>query len=102
MKAAIKLVSILAIAASSFFFSARAEIIPGYPDIIICTTPVASFIFHLQRVENDGSATYMTEKAIVSVGSDGIFRRDGENDCDGKSLETLKRDGQTRNVQQQR
>ncbi len=100
MKAAGKLVSILAIAASSFFFSAQAEMIPGYPDVIICSTPESTFVLRIQRVEKDGSASYENGNNIIVVDSDRVVQREGDNDCHGKSLETLKRDGQTRNVQQ--
>lgn len=87
----------LRLIASSLAFDAQAEINPGYPDVIICTTADAKFILRLQKVFADGSAAYSANLAsgVSMVSPDGVFNRPGTNDCHGKTLDRLKRDGQT-------
>jgi len=84
--------------ASTLAFHAQAEMIPGYPDVIICTTSGAKFILRLEKVFPDGSAAYSANLAsgVAMVSPDGVFNRAGKNDCHGKTLDQLKRDGQTR------
>ena len=94
------LVAISAFIASSLAFQAQAEMIPGYPDAIIRTTPDAKFILRLEKVFGDGSAAYSANLAsgVAMVSPDGVFSRPGKNDCHGKTLDQLKRDGQTREL----
>lgn len=76
---------------------AVAEIVEGYPDAIVCRTAGMFVVGYLHRVGDDGTATYMTlGDQFATVSPDGIFHRDGTADCDGKSLEQLRQDGQTR------
>ena len=78
---------------------ALAATIEGYPDVVICRSGDKRTVTYLHRVNDDGSATYMTlGDQFATVTPDGIFRRDGAADCDGKSLEQLEQDDQTRDL----
>ena len=57
------LAAISAFIASSLAFQAQAKMIPGYPDVIICTTADAKFILRLEKVFGDGSAAYSANLA---------------------------------------
>ena len=94
------LATISALIASTLAFQSRAEMIPGYPDVIICSTPAAKFILRLEKVFADGSAAYSANvtTGVAMVSPDGVFNRRGQNDCHGKTLDQLKRDGQTRDL----
>ena len=94
------LATIPALIVSSLGVQAQAEMIPGYPDVIICTTAGAKFILRLEKVFADGSAAYSADLAsgVAMVSPDGVFNRPGKNDCHGKTLDRLKRDGQTRDL----
>ena len=100
MKIVLQLGLIVMLIASSLTSAVRAEMIRGYPDVIICTTPNAKFVLKLQKVLTDGSATYGAEQGsgVAVVGTDKILRREGRNDCNGKSLDQLKQNGQTRDL----
>ncbi len=79
--------------------SAAAAIIDGYPDVVICRAGDFRVIGYLHRVNDDKSAIYMTlGEQFATVTPDGIFHRDGIPDCDGKSLQQLEEDGQTREL----
>ena len=94
------LATISALIATSLACHARAEMIPGYPDVIVCTTAGAKYILRLERVSADGSAAYSANvtSGVAVVGPDRVFNRPGQNDCHGKTLDQLKRDGQTREL----
>jgi hypothetical protein len=78
---------------------AAAAIIDGYPDVVVCRSGDFQAIAYLHRVNDDKSAIYMTlGEQFATVTPDGIFHRDGVPDCDGKSLQQLEQDGQTRNL----
>ena len=94
------LAAICTLIVSSLVFHARAEMIAGYPDIIICTTKGAKFVLRLEKVMADGSAAYSANvtTGVSIVSPEGVFNRRGQNDCHGKTLDQLKRDGQTRDL----
>ncbi|MCP4382963.1 MAG: hypothetical protein GY798_16340 [Hyphomicrobiales bacterium] len=74
---------------------AAAEIIEGYPDVVVCRSQDARTAVYLHQVRDDGSAVYMTlGEGFATVSPDGIFSREGAKDCDGKTLEQLEKDGQ--------
>ena len=76
---------------------AVASMIEGFPDVVICRAGAMRTIGYLHRVLDDGSAVYMALGGeFATVTPDRILHRDGAEDCDGKSLEQLERDGQTR------
>jgi hypothetical protein len=78
-----------------FATPALAEMIDGYPDAIVCQFTDFRSIGYLHRVNDDGSALYMTlGQEIAQVSADGVFHREGAKDCDGKTLEQLEDDGQ--------
>ena len=94
------LATISALIVSSLAFNARAEMIPGYPDVIICTTAGGKFVLRLEKVSADGSAAYSANvtSGVAVVSPEGVFNRPGQNDCHGKTLDQLRRDGQTRDL----
>ncbi len=100
MNAIRRLATIFALIVTSLAWHARAEMIPGYPDVIICTTAGAKFILRLEKVMADGSAAYSANvtSGVAMVSPEGVFNRQGQNDCHGKTLDQLKRDGQTRDL----
>lgn len=74
---------------------AAAEMVSGYPDAVVCTVGDYRVVGYIHRVNADGSAVYMTLGGqFAEVSTDGILRRDGATDCDGKTLEQLAADGQ--------
>ena len=79
--------------------SANAAMLDGYPDVIICQVTDFKELSYLHRVNEDGSAMYMTlGQQLATLTSDGTFQREGVPDCNGKSLEQLEKDGQTRDI----
>ncbi|MCB1486200.1 MAG: hypothetical protein KDJ88_01955 [Bauldia sp.] len=78
-----------------FATPALAEMIDGYPDAIVCHVSDFRSIGYLHRVNDDGSAIYMTlGQELARVTADGVFHREGAKDCDGKTLKQLEADGQ--------
>jgi hypothetical protein len=77
---------------------ANAEMIKGYPDAIICHSGDSRVIAYLDDVKDDGSALYKPLLAdfYATVTPDHIFHHQGTKDCDGKSIDQLAKDGQTR------
>jgi hypothetical protein len=76
-----------------------AGIIEGFPDVVICRAGEMRTIGYLHRVMDDGSAVYMALGGeFATVTPDRILHREGASDCNGKSLDQLERDGQTRNT----
>jgi hypothetical protein len=74
-----------------------ASMVEGFPDIVICRAGDIRTIGYLHRVMDDGSAVYMALGGeFATVTPDGVLHREGAEDCDGKSLEQLEQDGQTR------
>ena len=100
MNAIRSLATTFALIATSLAGHTRAEMISGYPDVIICTTKGAKFILRLEKVMVDGSAAYSANvtSGVAIVSPEGVFNRPGQNDCHGKTLDQLKRDGQTRDL----
>lgn len=79
--------------------SADAAMMDGYPDVIVCQVTDFKAFAYLHRVNDDGSAMYMTlGQQLATVTPDGIFQREGVPDCNGKSLQQLEKDGQTRDL----
>ena len=77
--------------------AAHAEIFEGYPDAIICRLANLQAVGYIAFLKDDGSAIYMTlANRSGTVTPDHVFHRPGAQDCDGKTLEQLKQDGQTR------
>lgn len=77
--------------------SAQAEIFKGYPDAIICRGGDVRAVGYIAQLRDDGSAVYSAlGDAYATVTPDGVFHREGAKDCDGKTLEQLQQDGQTR------
>src|SRR5262245_37629671 len=75
--------------------TAKAEIFEGYPDAIICRLADLHAVHYIGFLKKDGSAIYMTTaNRNATVTPDHVFHRPGAQD--GKTLEQLKQDGQTR------
>ena len=79
---------------------ADAEVFKGYPDAIVCRAGDSQIVAYLAGVKDDGSALYKPPLAefFATVTPDHIFHHQGTKDCDGKSLDQLKKDGQTRTL----
>jgi hypothetical protein len=83
----------IALAVVSWVTPVSAEIIEGFPDTIVCRIGPERTVGYLHKVNDDGSAVYMTlGKAFATVTPDGIVHREGAEDCDGKSLDDLRED----------
>jgi hypothetical protein len=80
-----------------FATPAAASMIEGFPDVVICRAGDMQTVGYLHRVMDDGSAVYMALGGeFATVTPDRILHREGASNCDGKSLEQLEQDGQTR------
>jgi hypothetical protein len=79
---------------------AYAEMFKGYPDEIICRVGDSQIITYLAAVKDDGSALYkpLLAEFYATVTPDHIFHHQGTKDCDGKSIDQLVKDGQTRTL----
>ena len=77
---------------------ADAEMFKGYPDAIVCRAGDSRVIAYLAAVKDDGSALYKPPLAefYVTVTPDHVLHHQGTKDCDGKSIDQLEKDGQTR------
>ena len=74
------------------------NLIEGLPHALICTKDSVTVVGYLARVNEDGSAVYMTSSRIaVEVSSDGVVDNRADGTCAGKSLNELRDSGQTRN-----
>ncbi len=79
----------------------HADMIEGFPDVIICPRGDMNRIVYLDRTFTDGRALYRTlNDQVVEVGTDRVFRRENEPGCDGKTLDELRANGQTRTLSQ--
>jgi hypothetical protein len=80
---------------------ANAEVFAGYPDVVICSVGQSKEASYIATVRDDGSAIYRPLAAtnFDTVTPDHVFHHQGAKDCDGKSIEQLKKDGQTRTFQ---
>src|SRR6516164_4377342 len=78
--------------------NANAEMIKGYPDAIICHPGNSRVIAYLDDVKDDSSALYkpLLAETYATVTPDHILHYHGAKDCDGKSIDQLEKDGQTR------
>jgi hypothetical protein len=77
---------------------ANADMVKGYPDAIICHPGDWAVIAYLAGIKNDGSAVYkpLLAELYATVTPDHVFHHQGSKDCDGKSMDQLEKDGQTR------
>ena len=77
---------------------ANADMFKGYPDAIICHAGDSRVIAYLASVKDDGSAVYkpLVAEIYATVTPDHVFHHPGTKDCDGKSIDQLAKDGQTR------
>ncbi len=90
--------ALLSLAASS----ARTEIISGMPDVIVCSVqdptgvlPWERMVFYVSAYMRDGRTLYKSstsDPVLLMVSADGVV--DGANlaDCDGRSIESLRKD----------
>ena len=78
---------------------AWAEVFSGYPDIIVCQAPNFRIAFYIDRKDNDGVVWYKTmERQVAKIDKQSIFRREHGSDCNGKTLEELRKEGKTLNT----
>ena len=70
-----------------------------YPHVIVCELKGIRYFAYLDRIDADGTATYMTPSGqFATVSADGTVVRSGqatEGSCAGKTLEDLRAGGQT-------
>src|SRR5262249_48904860 len=73
-----------------------AEILKGYPDAIICRAGDSRVVAYLASVKDDGSAIYRPPLAefYITVTPDHILHHQGTDDCNGKSIDQLEKNGQ--------
>ena len=71
----------------------------GYPDVIVCRVQNAQVPAFIAIVRDDGSAVYKAlGGASANVTKDRVLHREGAKDCDGKTIDQLVKDGQTRDL----
>jgi hypothetical protein len=80
--------------------SAAGEANITHPHLIVCDLKGARYFLYLNRIDTDGTATYMTPtKQVLKVTAGGVLSRGGqvgaEGNCIGKTLEELRAAGQT-------
>ncbi len=87
--------------------SAHAGIIPGMPDAIVCSVkdptgvlPWERMVFYVSAHTRDGSTLYKSstsDPVVLMVSAEGIV--DGANlaDCDGRSVDSLRKDNKAFN-----
>jgi hypothetical protein len=93
------IVGLVVSASFSAATAAQAEIFEGYPDAIICRSADKQAVVYIDVVKDDGSAIYGTlSNEFVQVTPDRVFHRLNAKDCDGKTLEQLKQEGKTREL----
>ncbi len=80
----------------------RAEIVPGMPDVIVCSVqdptgvlPWERMVFYVSARMRDGDTLYKSstsDPVLLMVSSEGVV--DGANlaDCDGRTIESLRKD----------
>ncbi len=69
------------------------------PHLVICDLKGTRYFAWLDKVEADGSATYMTPSGLYGeLSKDGVMGREGvlEGDCGGKTVKELIDSGQAR------
>lgn len=94
------------LAASLLAFSsipARAEIITGMPDAIVCSVrdptgslPWERLVFYVSASTVDGRTLFKTltsDPVVLLVSADGVVSGGNLADCDGRTLESLAREG---------
>jgi hypothetical protein len=78
---------------------AQAEMFKGFPDVIVCRVQNAQVVAFIAIVRDDGSAVYKAlGGASATVTKDRVLHREGAKDCNGKTLDQLAKDGQTRDL----
>ena len=78
---------------------AQAEMFKGFPDVIVCRVQNAQVPAFIAIVRDDGSAVYKAlGGASANVTKDRVLHREGAKDCDGKTIDQLVKDGQTREL----
>jgi hypothetical protein len=75
-----------------------------YPLVIICKNNGVSHFAYLNRIDAEGTATYMTPNGqFATVSAGGVIARAGvpvEGSCAGKTLEELRTAGQTLSIKE--
>jgi len=81
--------------------AAPAEIIPGMPDAIVCSVedptgvlPWSRLVFYVSARMRDGATLYKSstsDPVVLLVDSDGILDAVNLADCDGRSIESLRK-----------
>ncbi len=70
-----------------------------HPLVIVCELKGAQHFLYLDRIDADGTATYMTPSGqFANVAADGVVSRGGQavaGNCTEKTLEELRAAGQT-------
>ncbi len=70
-------------------------VIEGLPDIIVCEkADGGKIVLTIIQTFADGSVAYRGRgNNVAIVGADGVMRREGAPDCNGKTLEQLRSEG---------
>ncbi len=78
-----------------FLGPSYAGVIEGFPDIIVCDRAGGGkVVLTIVQTFADGSAAYRGRgNNVAIVGADGVMRREGAPDCNGKTLEQLRSEG---------
>ena len=75
-----------------------------HPLVIICKNSGVSHFAYLDRIDAEGTATYMTPSGqFATVPAEGVVARGGvpvEGSCAGKTLEELRTAGQTLSIKE--
>lgn len=77
---------------------AAAGLLGDVPDAIVCVLGKGKLVVYAARRLDDGSALYEPLErefsAVITIDAKGVLHWANRPDCDGKSVEQLRRDGQ--------
>jgi hypothetical protein len=89
----------LSLLASASFSAARAAIVEGFPDAIVCSvrdptgvTPWEELVFYVSAHTLNGDTLYKTltsDPVVIIVSGEGILNAPNLAQCDGRSVDAL-------------
>jgi hypothetical protein len=79
MKLTLRALSFAISVVYSMSIESMAEVVKGYPDLLVCKLPDRTIVLYLQRVPKSGPAIYMSPNSqFVTLNDDGKVYRSGK------------------------
>ncbi|MEM0953103.1 MAG: hypothetical protein AAGI24_03080 [Pseudomonadota bacterium] len=107
---AVMLAVMLAVLLTALFTAAiaRAEIIPGMPDAIVCSVkdptgvlPWERMVFYVSAQLRDGDTLYKSatsDPVLLKISEQGVINAANLADCDGRPVDELRKEGKAFNL----